>query len=136
MNRANVAGMKPLEGVRVVELASVVPGPYAGMILADQGADVIRWKAPTATSAGLWSPTSPRVRLLPTSTAATLIVVDVRRNEGREIVLRLLSEADVVTENWRPGVAARLGLDAADWRSQFPRLITAGFGLRRGPVRR
>lgn len=92
----------PLEGVRVVELAGIGPGPYAAMLLADLGADVVLVERPS---------TSPSVGgggLL--SRGRRSVAVNLKHPDGVDLVLRLVDTADVLVEGFRPGVTERLGL--------------------------
>src|SRR4051794_15441278 len=102
----------PLRGLKVVELAGIGPAPFAGMLLADLGADVIRVDRP-----GPGSPLAvdPRFDLLNRGKRA--IVADLGSVEGRDRVLGLLDDADALIEGFRPGVAERLGVGpGAVWR--------------------
>lgn len=115
----------PLEGVRVLDLSRLLPGPLCGQHLADLGADVIKVE-------------DPRVGDYARSTLRELVnrgkralSVDLKSAPGREIFLRLVDEADVIIESFRPGVMARLGLDHATLRARRPSLIycaITGFG--------
>lgn len=114
----------PLEGLKVVELAGIGPGPYACMLLADLGADVLRLERGDSTAAR-----EPSWDLLNRSRFS--VAVDLKNSAGRDIVLELCEQADALVEGFRPGVAERLGLgpDAA-WRRN-PRLVYArmtGYG--------
>ncbi|WP_329410245.1 CoA transferase [Nocardia vinacea] len=95
----------PLTGVRVVELAGLGPGPFATMMLADLGADVVRIERPAFS--GVF-PGKPEQDLL--NRGKRSVILDLKRPEAVEVVLRLLERADVVVEGYRPGVAERLGL--------------------------
>lgn len=95
------AGKGPLAGLRIVELAGIGPGPFAAMMLADHGAEVIRIDRPGP-------PLSGRVDILNRSRRS--IIVDLKRAEGRAIALALCAGADGFIEGLRPGVAERLGL--------------------------
>src|SRR5215210_6130033 len=94
----------PLEGVRVVELAGIGPGPFAAMLLADMGADVIRVDRPGETA----SRVPPHFDALRRSRRS--VAIDVRAPAGLRAVLDLVEHADVLIEGYRPGVAERLGL--------------------------
>ncbi len=97
--------MGPLAGIRVIELKGLGPAPYAGMLLADLGADVIvveRSSQPT----GIAIPSSKDV----TSRGKRSIVLDIKKPEGRAALLRMVEGADVLFEGFRPGVAERLGV--------------------------
>ena len=113
-----------LEGVRVIDFGQYIAGPMASMLLGDQGADVIRVDPPGGPR---WN----------TPANATLnrnkrsIVLDLKQDAGRETARRLIAGADVVVENFRPGVMQRLGLGAAEMTGAHPQLIYCslpGFG--------
>ena len=115
----------PLDGIRVVDLTSYIAGSYAAMMLADLGADVFKVESLAGDS----------FRELPGfvgwNRGKRSIAVDLKTPEGRTIVERLATGADVVMENMRPGVADRLGVGHAHLRALNPRLIycsTTGFG--------
>jgi alpha-methylacyl-CoA racemase len=109
----------PLEGIRVVELAGIGPGPYTCMLLADAGADVIRVDRATGNppppSAG------PHWDLLNRSRPS--VAVDLKHPEGVALVLDLVEEADGLVEGWRPGVAERLGIGPEPCLERNPRLV-------------
>lgn len=107
----------PLEGLRVVELAGIGPAPFAAMLLADLGADVVRVERPGRSA---W-PADPTLDLLQRGKRS--IVVDLKKPEGVEIVRQLAGHADVLLEGYRPGVAERLGLGPEDLSRDNPRLV-------------
>ncbi len=107
----------PLQGLRVVELAGIGPGPHAAMILGDLGADVVRVERPKA-GPGVPSGDS----LLRNRRSVT---ADLKRDEGRELILRLVAKADVLIEGFRPGVTERLGLGPDDCAKVNERLVYA-----------
>ena len=96
--------MGPLEGIRVIELAGIGPGPFAAMLLADMGAEVVCLERPGQPS--LLGVTGPD----PVSRGRSSIPVDLKDDEGRDLALRLIEEADALIEGFRPGVMERLGL--------------------------
>lgn len=96
----------PLTGVRIVELSGIGPGPFAGMLLADLGADVIR--VDRATGGSMLQAAEPRLDVL--GRGKRSIAVDLKTPEGVATVLDLIAGADAVFEGFRPGVAERLGL--------------------------
>ncbi len=96
-------GIGPLSGVKVVELAGIGPAPFAAMVLADLGADVIRIDRPHA-------PPVVRREFDVTSRSRRSLAVDIRTPAGRDLVLRLVAQSDVLLEGMRPGVAERLHL--------------------------
>ncbi|GAC68237.1 CaiB/BaiF CoA transferase family protein [Gordonia soli] len=106
----------PLEGLRVVEIASLAPGPFAAMILADLGAEVIRVDR-ADDAGGLLAPTGVLDR------GRTSISVDLKSAEGRDVVLRLVETADILIEGFRPGVAERLGIGPDECALRNERLI-------------
>ncbi|MFE6926060.1 CaiB/BaiF CoA transferase family protein [Nocardia sp. NPDC057663] len=108
----------PLAGLRVIELAGIGPGPFATMMLADLGADVVRIDRPAA--AGVF-PGKPEEDLL--NRGKRSVVADLKRPEAVETVLTLLERADVVVEGYRPGVAERLGLGPDACWERNPRLV-------------
>lgn len=108
----------PLTGVRVVELAGLGPGPFATMMLADLGAEVVRIDRPAA--AGIF-PGKPEEDLL--NRGKRSVILDLKRPEAIEVVLQLLEQADVVVEGYRPGVAERLGLGPETCSERNPRLV-------------
>jgi alpha-methylacyl-CoA racemase len=106
----------PLHGIKVVEIASIGPGPFAAMMLADMGADVIRLER---TDAGGLGSGSWNVMNRGRPSAA----VDLKHGEGRALALRLLESADALLEGFRPGVMERLGLGPAEALARNPRLV-------------
>src|SRR3954465_15070657 len=108
----------PLAGVRVVELAGLGPGPYACMLLAELGADVVRVDRPGGSGLG-----PAEKEALHRSRPS--VAVDLKRPEGREVLLRLVESADVLVEGLRPGVTERLGIGPDDCRARNPRLVYA-----------
>ncbi|MEV0714963.1 CaiB/BaiF CoA-transferase family protein [Asanoa sp. NPDC050611] len=108
----------PLTGIRVLELAGIGPAPFAAMLLADLGADVVRVDRP-----GPESPLSgdPSRNLL--NRGKRSIVVDLKHRDGREVVLRLAERAAIVIEGWRPGVAERLGIGPEQVLARNPSLV-------------
>jgi len=128
----------PLEGIRVIELARILAGPWAGQTLADLGADVIKVEAPEGDDTRRWGP--PFIQREGDRSAAYFhatnrgkrsVVADFRTPEGQEIVRRLVAEADVVIENFKVGGLAKYGLDWESLRQVNPRLVycsITGFG--------
>jgi len=108
----------PLAGVRVVEVASIGPGPFCAMVLADLGADVVRIERISNAAPRSDPPPDP---LLRGRTAS--IAVDLKQDDGVEVALRLVDRADVLVEGFRPGVMERLGLGPDVCRHRNPPLI-------------
>ncbi|MEE9203181.1 MAG: CoA transferase, partial [Dehalococcoidia bacterium] len=119
----------PLEGIRVVEMTRGWAGPGAGMYLADQGAQVIKVEPPGGDDARRFYTSAPiggeDRGFLVVNRNKRGMVVSLSTPRGREIILRLLDGADVFLENFRPGVAERLGLDYDTLHARYPRLIYA-----------
>ncbi len=122
MPDVSAATPMPLKGIRVVEFSHMVMGPTCGMVLGDLGADVIKVEPvggdPTrcllGTGAGFFRAFNRNKRSL---------AVDVTRPEGRELILRLVSTADVLTENFKPGRMRQFGLDYATLSRLNPALV-------------
>jgi crotonobetainyl-CoA:carnitine CoA-transferase CaiB-like acyl-CoA transferase len=133
--------VKPLEGIRVIEAATLFAAPLAGMLLADYGAEVIkiehprrpdpaRGHGPSKDGVGLWFKSLARNKRLMTLSLST--------PEGAELFLRLVERSDVVLENFRPGTMERWGLGWNELSDVNPRLVLArvsGFG-QAGPYAR
>lgn len=125
--------IQPLTGIRVVDLTRVLSGPFSTMLLADMGADVVKIETPqgdTVRSAGAaingfsWYFAS-------FNRNKRSVVLDLRKPEGKEVLARLIKSADVLVENFRPGVLAEMGFDEARLEALNPRLIVAsinGYG--------
>jgi len=129
-----------LDGIRVVDLSSTVPGPYCTMLLADHGADVIKIERPpagdSARQAGVVAHGEGSTFLMLNRNKRSL-TLDLKHPGGREVFERLVNTADVVFETFRPGTMARLGLDYPRLAGLNPRLVYAslsGFG-QDGPYR-
>jgi alpha-methylacyl-CoA racemase len=111
-------GSGPLHGVRVVEIAGLGPTPYAGMLLSDMGADVIR----------IDRPGPPRPQHGPEyalSRGRRSIVVDMKHPDGVEVALTLIAAADALIEGFRPGVTERLGIGPEACSARNPALVYA-----------
>ncbi|MGW1884995.1 CaiB/BaiF CoA transferase family protein [Streptomyces sp. NPDC001970] len=107
----------PLAGVRVVELAGIGPGPFAAMLLADLGADVVRVDRPGGAGLAI----DPAYDL--TNRSKRSVLVDLKTDGGPEQVLDLVERADVLIEGYRPGVAERLGIGPKECHARNPRLV-------------
>ena len=130
----------PLAGLRVIDLSTVLAGPYATMLLADLGADVVKVEPPEGDATRGWGPPWVGDDGAGTRTAAYYLAVnrnkrsvrlDVRHEAGAEILRRLLADADVLAENLRPGSLARLGFDEDTLRDLNPDLVhlaISGYG--------
>jgi crotonobetainyl-CoA:carnitine CoA-transferase CaiB-like acyl-CoA transferase len=131
----------PLAGVRVLELAGQLSGPYGAMVLADLGADVIKIESPARPDPARLVP-SARVGghttyYLSLNRNKRSVLLDLKDGDGLDAFLRLVEHADVVLDNFRPGVTARLGVDHDRLAERNPSIITcslSGFG-ETGPER-
>ena len=138
----------PLDGIKVLDLTKLAPGPFCTMILADLGAEVIRIeevgpptgrRAQQAGAAGTRAAgnsfnSSPHNALARNKKS---IGINLKSGAGKEVYCRLAQRADVIVEEYRPGVAKRLGIDYEKLSSRNPRLIycaITGFG-QTGPYR-
>src|SRR5579875_1251650 len=108
----------PLAGCRVVELAGIGPGPFAGMMLSDMGAEVVRVDRAEAVREGAPPPVHDVL-----GRGRRSVAVDLKTPEGREVVLRLAERADALIEGFRPGVTERLGVGPDDCLARNPRLV-------------
>ncbi|MDT0306544.1 CaiB/BaiF CoA-transferase family protein [Streptomyces sp. DSM 44917] len=117
MTTATQPGSGPLAGVRVVELAGIGPGPFAAMLLADLGADVVRVDRPGGAALGL----DPERDIVNRNKRS--LVLDLKAEGATARVLDLAERADVLIEGFRPGVAERLGVGPEDCLARNPRLV-------------
>jgi len=129
----------PLSGVRVLELGSFIAGPFAGQLLGDYGADVIKVEAPgdgdpmrrwgvTLDGDSLWWPAIARNK--------RSVVLDLREERGRQLVRQLAAQCDVVLENFRPGQLDKWGLSYEELAARNPKIVlvhVSGFG-QTGPL--
>ena len=109
----------PLAGVRIVELAAIGPVPFAAMLLADLGAEILRIDAPARREAQMPLPAADDPLLRGRST----LVLDLKSAAGRERLLHILRQADVLLEGYRPGVMERLRLDPTACHGVRPSLV-------------
>jgi len=132
------ASAGPLAGLRVIELARVLAGPWAGQTLADLGAEVIKVEAPRGDDTRQWGP--PFVTrgddvsaayFHSTNRGKSSVTIDFKDPAGKARLLELLDGADILIENFKVGGLAKYGLDYPSLKDQFPRLIycsITGFG--------
>ncbi|MGI9513450.1 MAG: CaiB/BaiF CoA transferase family protein [Anderseniella sp.] len=130
----------PLEGLKVIEMARILAGPWIGQTLADLGAEVIKLESPDGDDTRNWGP--PFVRRADgsdgdaayfhsTNRGKRSVVVDFKTEEGRDTIRALVADADVFVENFKVGGLAKYGLDFASLRELNPKLIylsLTGFG--------
>jgi len=108
--------MGPLKGIRIIEVAGIGPGPFAGMMLADMGAEVIIVDRP-----GPASPTDLKVDI--NRRGKRSITLDLKTSEGREVFFKLCKTADALFEGFRPGVMEKLGIGPDDVAAHNPALV-------------
>ena len=116
----------PLDGIRIIDFTTMIAGPYGTMILADQGADVIKVEAPARSDHARRAGYGQRhftAAFVNNNRNKRSISVDANSPAGRQVVLDLARTADVFVQNYRPGVMARLGLDYDDLKAVKPDLI-------------
>ena len=128
----------PLEGLKVIELARILAGPWAGQTLSDLGAEVIKVESPAGDDTRQWGP--PFIEREEDTSAAYFhscnrgkrsVVADFRTEQGQELVRRLVADADILIENFKLGGLAKYGLDYESLSKVNPRLIycsITGFG--------
>ncbi|MGC4250919.1 MAG: CaiB/BaiF CoA-transferase family protein [Sphingobium sp.] len=109
----------PLKGLKVIEMAGLGPVPFCGMMLADMGADVIRVDRTGSTDLGIEFPTALDLR----NRNKRSVAIDLKKPEGLEALLRLVEQADVLLEGFRPGVTERLGFGPDICLARQPRLV-------------
>ena len=131
------ANAPPLAGVRIVDLSRVLAGPYATMTLADLGADVVKIEHPGGgDETRTWGPPfagGESAYFLSVNRGKRSVALNLKDPDGRDLALELCARADVVIENFRPGGAARLGLDYETVRERRPDVVyctISGFGAR------
>ncbi len=126
----------PLAGVRVLDISQVMAGPFACMLLADMGADVIKIEPPgtgdqTRGAMGFKMKGPDSLGFLNMNRNKRSVVLNLKSEAGRTLLLRLAKDADILVENYRPGAMKRLGLGYEDIKAVNPRLIytsISGFG--------
>ena len=126
----------PLEGIRVLDVSQVMAGPFACMLLGDLGADVIKIEPPeggdqTRRAMGFKMKGSDSFGFLNMNRNKRSVTLDLKTEADREIFFKLAETADVIVENYRPGVMKKLGIDYETVRARNPRIIYAsisGFG--------
>ncbi|WP_288900284.1 CaiB/BaiF CoA-transferase family protein [uncultured Sneathiella sp.] len=130
----------PLSGLRVLDLTQFLSGPFATQIFADLGAEVIKVEGPDGDLSRSIAPhfvAGDSLYYHSINRSKDCVVLDLKTKEGQSIVRRMALASDIVIENFRPGVAARLGLSQEELRAEAPRLIwcsISGFG-QDGPYR-
>ncbi|MFI4961574.1 MAG: CaiB/BaiF CoA transferase family protein, partial [Hyphomicrobiales bacterium] len=131
---------KPLAGIKVIELANFIAGPLCGTLLADMGADVIKVEPPKGDMSRATPPirNGESVSFVALNRNKRSLVLDLKRPEATEILLKLAAQSDVFVEAYRPGALEKLGLGGAQLKAVNPRIVytsVSGFG-QSGPYRR
>jgi crotonobetainyl-CoA:carnitine CoA-transferase CaiB-like acyl-CoA transferase len=131
---------KPLAGLRVIELANFIAGPLCGTLLADMGADVIKIEPPKGDMGRAMPPLRDQqsMSFIALNRNKRSLVLDLKRPEARDVILKLAAKSDVFLEAYRPGALEKLGLGADAVRAANPRIVytsVSGFG-KTGPYRR
>lgn len=111
--------MGVLDGIRIIEVGAIGPVPFAGMLLSDMGADVIR--VDRLTPSGLGMPRETRFNI--TGRGRPSVAVDLKSPEGREVFLELVAKAEALIEGFRPGVMERLGIGPKETLAVNPKLV-------------
>lgn len=127
--------MGALEGIRIIDLSRVLGGPFSTQVLADHGATVIKVEPPAGDETRAWGPPflgETASYFLGLNRNKQGMALDLSKDRGREVLLRLLNDADILVENFKSGTMARWGLDYESvLKARFPRLIycrVSGFG--------
>lgn len=117
--------MQALSGVKVVEFCEIAAGPFSAMLLADSGADVIKVERPSGDAMRMWPPVTEGFseNFASVNRNKRSIVLDMKTEEGLAAARALILDSDVVLENFRPGVMARLGIDYATMSAEKNSLI-------------
>ena len=125
----------PLDGIKVVDLSRVLAGPFATMLLADLGADVVKVEPPDGDETRSWGPPwwgdpadGRSAYFASVNRNKRSVVLDLRTDAGRSSCERLLARADLLVHNYRPATAARLGLSTDALRERHPTLVVATVG--------
>lgn len=131
---------KPLKDVLVIDLSHTLAGPFATMVLADLGARVIKVESPAGDETRTWAPHVKgfSAYFASANRGKESVVINLKLEEGRNVLYRLVRNADVVIENFRPGVREKLGVDPDTLFNINPKLIYCsikGFGLDDTPYR-
>ena len=125
--------MKPLQGVRILDLSHSLAGPFASMLLANLGARVIKIEPPAGDETRSWGPhvKGESAYFISTNRGVKSICIDLKMKEGQKIVHELAQNSDAVIENFRPGIAEKLGVDYQELLKHNPRIVYCsikGFG--------
>jgi crotonobetainyl-CoA:carnitine CoA-transferase CaiB-like acyl-CoA transferase len=126
----------PLAGLRVLDFSHLLAGPFCTMLMADNGADVVKVEPPWGDGSRQRGPTrtGPDGHKITSFLAATnrgkrSMVIDLRTEEGKQLIHSMLPKIDVLVENFLPGVIDRMGFPLEELRKQYPQLITVSISL-------
>jgi crotonobetainyl-CoA:carnitine CoA-transferase CaiB-like acyl-CoA transferase len=120
------AAGQPLAGIRVLDLSRILAGPYATMMLADLGAEVIKVESPGGDDTRAWGPPfagGEAAYFLAVNRGKKSVVLNLKTDAGKEALWRLIRESDALVENFRPGTMARLGFGPDEVQARNPRLV-------------
>lgn len=126
--------MLPLQGIKVIDLTRILSGPFCTMTLADLGAEVIKIETPNGDDTRQWGPpfiNEESAYYLSVNRNKKSIVLNLKEEKGKEVFYKLVKDADVVVENFRPGTLKRLGADYETLKELNPGIVLAsisGFG--------
>src|SRR5207344_2839894 len=130
--RLDFAMSGALAGIKIVEMASYVTGPFASQLLADMGAEVFKIEEPKRGDPFRgWGERNYAATFCSLNRNKKSVTLDLRTDEGRDIALRLMANADVVIQNFRPGVMDKRGLGYNDVTKINPKIVycsISGFG--------
>ncbi|WP_066266680.1 CaiB/BaiF CoA transferase family protein [Hydrogenophaga palleronii] len=128
VSKDTAVGSRPLEGIRVIDLSRVLAGPLCGQMLADMGADVIKVEAPTGDENRQWAPMTAAgdsCNFMSVNRGKRGITLNLKLQEGRDVLDKLLQQADVLLHSFLPGTARGLGIDETALRQRHPRLVVS-----------
>jgi crotonobetainyl-CoA:carnitine CoA-transferase CaiB-like acyl-CoA transferase len=135
-SQTDLALTAPLAGLRVVDFTHLVAGPFCTMLLSDAGASVFKIEPPWGDSSRFRGARRDGADgrhvsgyVVATNRGKQSVVLDLKSGAGKQMALELIEGADVLIENFAPGVLDRLGLGTTEMRARFPRLITASISL-------
>ena len=120
------AGGPPLAGIRILDLSRILAGPYATMMLADLGAEVIKIESPAGDDTRTWGPPfagGEAAYFVAVNRGKKSVTLNLKTEEGSEALWRLIASSDVLVENFRPGTMARLGFSPERVQNRHPRLV-------------
>tara|TARA_B100001059_G_C17794015_1_gene561920 strand:- start:17 stop:1225 length:1209 start_codon:yes stop_codon:yes gene_type:complete len=131
-NKSKSANVGPLNDIRVIELGQLIAGPFCGQLMADMGADVIKVEPPgTGDPMRVWGRGDYPLWWSVCARNKKCITANLRKSEGQELVKKLISQADMVLENFRPGTLEKWGMSYDELSAQNPGLImirVSGYG--------